>query len=107
MTLRRRLVIAVSALTMVLVVAGLGVLLVQRAFLVGRLDAQLAALAQSPRAILLASARADAGAPAAGLSDIYVGRMAADGTLTTIPRGALAPSESTSIFTCERSSASA
>ena len=64
MTLRRRLVIAVSALTMVLVVAGLGVLLVQRAFLVGRLDAQLAALAQSPRAILLASARADAGAPA-------------------------------------------
>ena len=84
MTLHRRLVIAVSALTMVLVVAGLGVLLVQRAFLVGRLDAQLAALAQSPRAILLASARADAGAPAAGLSDIYVGRMAADGTLTTI-----------------------
>ena len=43
MTLHRRLVIAVSALAMVLVVAGLGVLLVQRAFLVGRLDAQLAA----------------------------------------------------------------
>lgn len=84
MTLRRRLVIAVSALAAVLLVAGLGVLLVQRAFLVERLDAQLAALAQNPRAILLASARAGAGAPAAGLSDVYVGRMAADGTLTTI-----------------------
>lgn len=84
MTLRRRLVIAVSALAGVLLVAGLGVLLVQRAFLVDRLDTQLAALAQNPRAILLASARADAGAPAAGLSDVYVGRMAADGTLTTI-----------------------
>jgi two-component system OmpR family sensor kinase len=84
MTLRRRLVIAVSALAVVLVVAGLGVVLVQRAFLVARLDAQLAALAQNPRAILLASARAGAGAPAAGLSDVYVGRMAADGTLTTV-----------------------
>ncbi len=84
MTLRRRLVIAVSALAVVLVVAGLGVLLLQRAFLVERLDAQLAALAQNPRAILVASARAEAGAPAAGLSDVYVGRMAADGTLTTV-----------------------
>lgn len=84
MTLRRRLVIAVSALAVVLLVAGLGVLLVQRAFLVSRLDAQLVTLAQNPRAILLASARTDAGAPAAGLSDVYVGRMAADGTLTTI-----------------------
>ena len=36
------------------------VVLVQRAFLVARLDTQLAALAQNPRAILLASARAEA-----------------------------------------------
>ena len=37
---------------------GVSVVLVQRAFLVDRLDAQLAALAKNPRAILLASARA-------------------------------------------------
>ena len=62
-------------------------MLVQRAFLVDRLDAQLAALAQNPRAILLASARAEAtGATTtpAGLSDIWVGRMSADGTLTPV-----------------------
>ena len=60
MTLRRRLVIATAALAVVLLVAGTAVVLVQRAFLVARLDAQLAALAQNPRAILLASARAEA-----------------------------------------------
>ena len=61
--------------------------LVQRAFLVARLDAQLAALAQNPRAILLASARAEAAGPTStpsGLSDIWVGRMARDGTLTPV-----------------------
>ena len=91
MTLRRRLVIATSALAVVLLVAGAAVVLVQRAFLVARLDAQLAALAQNPRAILLASARAEAAGttPAAGLSDVWVGRMSADGTLTTVltPQG--------------------
>ena len=87
MTLRRRLVIATSALAVVLLVAGAAVVLVQRAFLVSRLDAQLAALAQNPRAILLASARAEAAGPTttpAGLSDIWVGRMSADGTLTPV-----------------------
>ena len=88
MTLRRRLVIATAALAVVLLVAGTAVVLVQRAFLVARLDAQLAALAQDPRALLLASARAEAsGGPtttAAGLSDIWVGRMSADGTLTPV-----------------------
>ena len=91
MTLRRRLVIATSALAVVLLVAGAAVVLVQRAFLVSRLDTQLAALAQNPRAILLASARAEAAGttPAAGLSDVWVGRMSADGTLTTVltPQG--------------------
>ncbi len=91
MTLRRRLVIATSALAVVLLVAGAAVVLVQRAFLVARLDTQLAALAQNPRAILLASARAEAAGttPAAGLSDVWVGRMSADGTLTTVltPQG--------------------
>ena len=52
--------IATSALAVVLLVAGAAVVLVQRAFLVARLDTQLAALAQNPRAILLASARAEA-----------------------------------------------
>ncbi len=87
MTLRRRLVIATSALAVVLLVAGAAVVLVQRAFLVARLDAQLAALAQNPRAILLASARAEAAGTTptpAGLSDIWVGRMARDGTLTPV-----------------------
>ena len=87
MTLRRRLVIATSALAVVLLVAGAAVVLVQRAFLVSRLDAQLAALAQNPRAILLASARAEAAGPTStpsGLSDIWVGRMSADGTLTPV-----------------------
>ena len=63
MTLRRRLVLATAALAAVLLVAGAAVVLVQRAFLVARLDAQLAALAQNPRAILLASARAEAAGP--------------------------------------------
>ena len=86
MTLRRRLVIATSALAVVLFVAGTAVVLVQRAFLVGRLDSQLVALAQNPRAILLASARAEATGvrPAAGLSDVWVGRMSADGALTPV-----------------------
>ncbi len=87
MTLRRRLVIATSALAVVLFVAGAAVVLVQRAFLVARLDAQLSALAQNPRAILLASARAEAAAATttpAGLSDIWVGRMSRDGTLTPV-----------------------
>ena len=87
MTLRRRLVIATAALAVVLLVTGAAVVLVQRAFLVARLDAQLVALAQNPRAILLASARAEAAGPTstpAGLSDIWVGRMARDGTLTPV-----------------------
>ncbi len=92
MTLRRRLVLATAALAAVLLVAGAAVVLVQRAFLVDRLDRQLAALAQNPRAILLASARAEAAGATttpAGLSDIWVGRMSADGTLTPVltPQG--------------------
>ncbi|WP_392543579.1 sensor histidine kinase [Oryzobacter telluris] len=84
MTLRRRLLVAVAALAVVLLAAGGAVVAVQRAFLLDRLDAQIAALARNPRAILLASARAEAGAPAAGLSDVYVGRMGADGRLVTV-----------------------
>ncbi|WP_377639646.1 sensor histidine kinase [Oryzobacter terrae] len=96
MTLRRRLLVGVAALAVVLAVAGAAVVVAQRAYLVERLDAQLAALARNPRAILLASARAESGTPAAGLSDVYVGRMGADGRLVTVlaPAGdpALVPS---------------
>ncbi|MBM6405326.1 HAMP domain-containing histidine kinase [Phycicoccus sp. CSK15P-2] len=83
MTLRRRLVVAVAALAVVLLVAGVSILLVQRAFLMGRLDAQLAGLAANPRALLLASQRAPA-AGAGSLSDVYVGRMGSAGRLTTV-----------------------
>ena len=84
MTLRRRLVVAVSVLAVLAVVAGGAVVLVQRAFLLGRLDAQLGALAANPRAVILASQRADGAVATAALSDVYVGRMSADGRLTTI-----------------------
>ncbi|QIM22534.1 HAMP domain-containing histidine kinase [Phycicoccus sp. HDW14] len=84
MTLRRRLVAAVAVLAVLAVVAGVAVVLVQRAFLVGRLDAELGALAKNPRAVLLASQRSDGGVATAALSDVYVGRMGGDGRLTTV-----------------------
>ncbi len=84
MTLRRRLLVAAAVLAVVAVVAGSAVVVVQRAFLVGRLDAEIAALAQNPRAVLLASQRAEGAVATAALSDVYVGRMGADGRLTTV-----------------------
>lgn len=84
MTLRRRLVAAVAVLAVLSVVAGVTVVLVQRAFLLGRLDAELGALAKNPRAVLLASQRSDGGVATAALSDVYVGRMGGDGRLTTV-----------------------
>ncbi|QNN49107.1 hypothetical protein H9L10_12840 [Phycicoccus endophyticus] len=57
MTLRRRLVVAVAVLAVLSVLTGVVVVLVQRAFLVSRLDAELEALAGSPRAMMLASQR--------------------------------------------------
>ncbi len=84
MTLRRRLVAAVAVLAVLTVVAGVAVVLVQRAFLVGRLDAQISALAENPRAVLLASQRSDGAVATAALSDVYVGRMGGDGRLTTV-----------------------
>ena len=84
MTLRRRLLVAVSALAVVLLVAGLTVVAVQRALEVRRLDSQLTALAETPRALLLASQRVSGGTEIAGLSDVYVGRMGPDGRLVTV-----------------------
>ncbi len=84
MTLRRRLVVAVSVLAVLAVVAGGAVVLIQRAFLLEGLDAELAALARTPRAVLLASQRADGAVADAVLSDVYVGRMGSDGRLVTV-----------------------
>jgi two-component system OmpR family sensor kinase len=84
MTLRRRLVVAVSALAVVLLVAGAAVVLVQRAFAVQRLDSELATIARSPRAVVAATQRVAAGAQIAALSDVYVGRVGADGQLVTV-----------------------
>ncbi len=84
MTLRRRLVVAVGVLVVLAVLAGASVVLVQRAFLVERLDAEITALARNPRAVLLASQRADGAVADAVLSDVYVGRMGADGRLDTV-----------------------
>ena len=84
MTLRRRLVVAVSVLAVLAVVAGLAVVLIQRAFLVGRLDAEISALARSPRAVLVASQRAPDTLAATALGEVYVGRLTADGRLTTV-----------------------
>ncbi|MBM6399221.1 sensor histidine kinase [Phycicoccus sonneratiae] len=84
MTLRRRLVAAVAVLAVLSVVAGVTVVLVQRAFLLGRLDAQISALAENPRAVLLASQRSEGAVATAALSDVYVGRMGADGRLSTV-----------------------
>ena len=88
MTLRRRLVVAASALAVGPARRGL-----RRSCSCSGPSSwpastrQLAALAQNPRAILLASARrrGDRHHPTpAGLSDIWVGRMSADGTLTPV-----------------------
>ncbi len=90
MTLRRRLVLALVALAVTLGVAGTTVLLEQRHYLIGQLDAEVTALSRSPRALLLLSARPNAERvlPEA-LGGVYVGRMSPSGTLTTI----LAPTD--------------
>ncbi|PKW27800.1 sensor histidine kinase [Phycicoccus duodecadis] len=84
MTLRRRLVVAVSVLAVLAVTAGVTVVLIQRAYLVARLDTEIATLAGNPRALLLASQRSPDTVSAAGLGDVYVGRMTADGRLVTV-----------------------
>ena len=83
MTLRRRLVVAVAALAAVLLVAGLTVVAVQRVFLVERLDAELTSLTRNPRLLVVAGQRLASGADDA-ISDVYVGRMRADGPVVTL-----------------------
>ncbi|MBP6994557.1 MAG: HAMP domain-containing histidine kinase [Phycicoccus sp.] len=95
MTLRRRLVIAVAALIAVLTAAGFAVLGLQRTYLLGRVDAELQALATSPRALLLAAQRDDATAAidptTSALSAVYLGRLSPTGRLTTVSAPAADP----------------
>ncbi len=90
MSLRRRLVLALVVLGITLALAGTSVLVVQRRYLVGQLDAQIASLAKNPRALLLVSNRPNVEKilPDA-LGEVYVGRMGPGGRLTTV----LAPAD--------------
>lgn len=81
MTLRRRLLFALFALACTFGIFGAGVVAVQRTYLIGQLDAQLAGYAASPRLVIGLSGtdRADV-----ALSEVYVGRLFGDGRLVTV-----------------------
>lgn len=86
MSLRRRLVLAVVAWAVLAGVAGVTVLGVQRAYVLGQLDDEILALSQNPRAVLSLGNRAGSGLrPDTGLlADIYIGRMSRGGLLSTV-----------------------
>lgn len=86
MTLRRRLVVAISGLLLVMALAFTGVALSQRAYLLSQLDDRLNALAVNTRALVALSTRAEAGNTAAAdlLTDVYVGIHKVNGTLNTV-----------------------
>ena len=89
MTLRRRLLVAVAALAVLLAALGVAVVVAQRAYAVRRLDAELVALAATPRAVAVASQRvAAAGQTPAALSQVWVGRssgpVGAGGVVTVL-----------------------
>lgn len=81
MTLRRRLLFALFSLALTFGVFGAGVVAVQRHYLVGQVDAQLAGYASSPRLVIGLSGTDRA---QVALSDVYVGRLFADGRLVTV-----------------------
>lgn len=80
MTLRRRLLFALFALALTFGVFGAGVVTVQRHYLLDQLDAELAGYASSPRLVIGLSSTDRA---QVALSDVYVGRLFADGRLVT------------------------
>ncbi len=86
MTLRRRLVVAITGLLVVMALAFTGVALVQRAYLLSQLDDRLNALSVNTRALVAVSNRAEAGNAAAAdlLTDVYVGIHKLNGTLNTV-----------------------
>lgn len=85
MTLARRLALALVALLIALVTAGTAVVMTQRHYLLEQLDTRLASLTLKPRLLVVNSRRI--GIDRVGsdfLGDVYVGRMASDGTLQTV-----------------------
>jgi two-component system OmpR family sensor kinase len=86
MTLRRRLVVAVTGLLVVMALAFIGVALFQRAYLLSQLDDRLNALSVNTKALVAVSTRAEAGTGAAAdlLTDVYVGIHKLNGTLNTV-----------------------
>ena len=86
MSLRRRLALAVVAWAVLTLLAGMAVLGVQRAYVIGQLDDEILALSQNPRAVLSLGNRAGSGVrPDTGLlADVYIGRVSPRGVLTTV-----------------------
>lgn len=86
MTLRRRLLVAITSLLVVVALAFTGVALTQRAYLIAQLDERLASLTANGRALVTVANRADAGNGAAAdlLTDVYVGIVRANGSLVTV-----------------------
>ncbi len=85
MTLRRRVRWAVAVLLVAVMASGVAVLGLYRRTLLRQVDTQVTALAASPRLIVQVG-RLDTGRQGlpAGLAEVYVGRLAADGTWTTL-----------------------
>ncbi len=86
MTLRRRLLIAVAALLIIIALAFTAVFLSQRSYQVAQLDDRLGGLALNTKALVAASARAEAGTGAVAglLTDVYVGIHRANGKLVNV-----------------------
>ena len=86
MTLRRRLVVAISTLLVVVALAFAGVALVQRSYLVSQVDERLRVLSANTKALVAISTRAEAGTGATAdlLTDVYVGIHKLNGTLNTV-----------------------
>lgn len=80
MSLRRRLMLALFVLALTFGVFAAGVVAVQRHYLIGQLDAELAGYAASPRLVLGLS---NTDRAQVALSDVYVGRLTAAGRLIT------------------------
>ncbi len=86
MSLRRRVVLAVATLIVLIVAAGGTVLGLHRSFLLDRLDAELIALSENPRALVALAERTDAaGGELSGVfADVYIGRIGPNGRLVTV-----------------------
>ncbi|MFC4127814.1 sensor histidine kinase [Nocardia rhizosphaerae] len=85
MSLARRLILALIALTLTMLAAGGAVVVIQRHYLVQQLDTRLSQLAENPVVPLLLSQRSrQVSRFPAAFGDIYLGIRNADGTLTTI-----------------------